>query len=153
MITISSSTIKFYKIVFPIFWFGFLALFLIAGVAAGAPLKQPIFILMPLAMGVLGFVLMRKLVWDLVDEVRDYGDYLAVRNGAEEDTIAISNIMNVSANTLTNPPRITLRLVHPCKFGAEITFCPVRKLTLNPFAKNQIAEDLIVRVDRARRAP
>jgi hypothetical protein len=33
---------------------------------------------MPIAMSIFGFVLMRKLVWDLVDEVCDYGDYLLV---------------------------------------------------------------------------
>jgi hypothetical protein len=53
-----------------------------------------VFIVAPIAMGVFGFVLMRKLAWDLVDELYDYGDHLVVKNGGEEDTIALSNIMN-----------------------------------------------------------
>jgi hypothetical protein len=58
--------------------------------------------------------------------------------------------MNVNASTYVNPPRITLRLVTPGRFGNEIAFSPIAGFRLNPFAKNKIAEDLIVRVDRAR---
>jgi hypothetical protein len=58
--------------------------------------------------------------------------------------------MNVSALTQMNPPRVTLRLAVPSVFGPEITFTPARPFTLIPFAKNEIAEDLIVRVDWAR---
>ena len=75
-----------------------------------------------------------------------------MKNGGEEDTIALSNIMNVSVSTLTNRPRITLRLVQPRRFGGGIVFSPIMKLTLNPFGRNAVGEDLIVRVDRARRA-
>jgi hypothetical protein len=58
--------------------------------------------------------------------------------------------MNVNASTMTNPPRITLRLATPSKFGSEIAFSPARQFTLNPFAPSPVAEDLIVRVDKAR---
>jgi hypothetical protein len=58
--------------------------------------------------------------------------------------------MNVSASTNMNPPRITLRLVQPGKFGSELAFSPTMSFTLNPFAKSGVAEDLIVRVDKAR---
>lgn len=150
MTTISSGMTRFNKKVFPAVWFGFLAFVLTFSTLAGAPQQEPMFVLVPIALGVFGFVLMRKLVWDLVDEVCDYGDYLVVKNRGDEDRIVLSNIMNVSASTLTNPPRITLRLVHPSKFGNEIAFSPVTKFTLNPFAKNEIAGDLMVRVDRAR---
>ena len=59
--------------------------------------------------------------------------------------------MNVSASTMVNPPRVTLRLVQPGKFGSEVVFSPKTGFTLNPFAKSEVAEDLIERVDRARR--
>ena len=73
-----------------------------------------------------------------------------MRKGDEEDMVPLSNVMNVSASTVTNPPRITLRLVTPGKFGDEVTFSPMKDFTLNPFARNPIAEDLIRRVDQAR---
>jgi hypothetical protein len=70
---------KFHKKVFPAFCFGYLAIFLTVGVLTGAPLEDPmsiVFIVAPIAMGVVGFILMRKLVWDLVDEIYDLGDHL-----------------------------------------------------------------------------
>ena len=99
---------------------------------------------------VFGYFLMKKLVWDLVDEVYDCGDFLLVKNRDEEERIALSNIMNVNASTYINPPRITLRLVNPSKFGSEVAFSPITGFKLNPFAKNAVAEDLIVRVYQAR---
>ena len=101
-------------------------------------------------MAVFGYFIMKKLVWDLVDEVYDSGDYLLVKNHGSEVRIDLTNIMNVSATTLVNPRRIVLRLREPGKFGAEIAFSPAARFTLNPFAKNPVAEDSIVRVDRAR---
>lgn len=137
------------KKAFPIAWFGGLTLFAAAGIF-GAKRLDPGFLIVPAIMAIFGFVLMKRLVWNLVDEVYDCGDYLLVRNSGEDDNVLLSNIMNVSASLYTNPPRITLRLVNPGKFGQEIAFSPLRKFTLNPFAKNEIYEDLMVRVDRAR---
>jgi hypothetical protein len=147
---ISSKTTWFHKKAFPFLWFGFLAFFLLIGVVSGVVAEAPVFVVVPMALAAFGFVLMKLLIWDLVDEVRDGGDYLIVRNRGDEARVPLSEIMNVSASTHINPPRITLRLVRPGKFGNEITFSPVTPFSLNPFAKNAIAEDLIVRVDRAR---
>jgi len=137
----------FYKKVFPIAWFGFIAVFILTA----AVRRQSLIILAgPLFMAVFGFFMMKNLLWDLVDEVYDCGDFLLIRNHGDEENVALSNIMNVSATTAVNPPCITLKLVTPGKFGQEIAFSPVTQFTLNPFAKNQIVEDLIVRVDQAR---
>ena len=106
--------------------------------------------MVPLIMGVFGFFLFRKLIWDLADDVYDCGDYLLVRKGGEEESVALSNIFNVSASLMLNPPRITLRLSEPGKFGKEIAFSPIKRFTLNPFAKDEVSEDLMLRVDRAR---
>jgi hypothetical protein len=91
-----------------------------------------------------------RLVWSLADEVYDGGDYLLVRRGRVEDRIALSDIMNVSVTALVNPPRITLKLAKPSRFGDEVTFSPPRPMTLNPFARSAVADDLILRVDAAR---
>lgn len=146
---ISSSNTFFLKKVFPVLWFGFLGFFGLLLIPTGQK-AGPAAVVPLLFMAVVGFVLMKKVVWDLVDEVYDCGDFLVVKNGADQDNIALSNIMNISASTMTNPPRITLRLVNPSKFGSEICFSPVKKLTLNPFARDPISEDLIQRVDQAR---
>ena len=143
---ISSGSTFVLKKVFPVFWFGFLMVFMVAAFNMRVPAPEIlIFFLVPSAMGVLGFFLFRKLLWDLADEVHDHGDYLVVRKGSETETIRIDNIMNVSASTNVNPPR------KPGRFGNEVTFAPIKPFSLNMFAKNPIAEDLIVRVDAARR--
>ena len=150
MTKISSKHVFFYKKVFPVLWFGFLAVFVGVAIIAGAFSKAPLVLLGPGVMVVFGFFLMKYLVWDLVDEVYDGGDFLLVKNRGEEERVLLSNIMNVSATTNMNPPRATLRLVQPGKFGEEISFSPARPFTLNPFKKNPVVEDLIVRVDQAR---
>ena len=147
---ISSRLTLFSKRVFPLFWFGFLAFFVATSFRIGAIATNPVFLIGPAVMAAFGFFLMKSLVWDLVDEVYDCGDSLLVRNRGQEERVAFADIMNVNVSTLQNPPRITLRLRTPGKFGKEIAFSPVSNFTLNPFAKNPIGEDLIQRVDTAR---
>lgn len=145
-----SKNLFFIKNVFPLIWFGLLGSFVWTDISTGTYKKDIMFLAVPGFMAILGFALMKKLVWDLIDEVYDCGDHLLVRRGDEEERIPLSGIINVSSSVATNPPRITLRLATPGKFGNEISFSPVTTFTLNPFAKNAVAEDLIVRVDKAR---
>ena len=119
------------------------------GFATGAVAKDPTFLIIPIVMSGIGLFVMKKLVWDLADEVFDRGDALLVRNRGEEELVPLTNIMNVNVSTYINPPRIELRLVTPGKFGSEIAFSPVTGFRLNPFAKIPVAEDLIVRVYQA----
>jgi hypothetical protein len=147
---ISSRSLYLYKRVFPAFWFGVLALFLVGPILGHAP-KPPIqFFFAPLVMAVIGYVVMKKLVWDLADQVFDCGDHLLVKRRGEEDIVPLGNIMNVSASLLMRPPRVTLNLVNPGKFGTEINFSPVTPFSLNPFAKNAVVDDLITRAYKAR---
>lgn len=150
MTKISSKFTFFHKKVFPLFWFGFLSVFMAMALIDRVFEKDPMFLIGPIAMAAIGFVVMKKMVWDLVDEVYDCGEFLLIKNRGEEDRILLSNIMNVNTSTMMNPPRITLRLVNPGKFGSEIVFSPTAPFTFNPFAKNPVAEGLIVRVDKAR---
>lgn len=148
---ISSRTTFFNKRVFPVIWFGFLAFFVVgssfAMIAKGE--LQMAFLFIPSAMAVFGYFLMKKLVFDLMDEVWDDGDMLIVKNKNEEDRIPLSEIMNISYSYVTNPPRVTLTLRHPCRFGTEVTFSP--PISFIPFKKSPIIDELIVRVDAKRR--
>lgn len=148
---ISSGAITFHKKVFPIIWFGFLGVFVVVGLMGPARDGEWVLLLMPCIMAAFGYFIFKKLLWELVDEVYDCGDSLLVRNRGEEETIALRDIMNVSVSSYVNPPRITLRVAVPSRFGTEISFSPPVKFSLNPFAKNPVGEDLIVRVDQARR--
>ena len=151
MTRISSGRARFLKRALPVFWFGCIGVVLLAVVASGAATRAPFAVVVPIVMAGFGYVLMRLTLLDLADEVYDCGDHLLVRMRGEQDLVPLGNVMNVSASTLVNPPRITLRLVTPGRFGDEISFAPLTPFSLNPFRRNRIADDLIVRVDRARR--
>ena len=131
-------------------WFGFLAFFAITpflGHPSGNTLPLPFFIVL-IAMGVFGYLLLKKLVFDLADEVSDAGDFLVVRFGNVEDRIALANIINVSYSVMINPPRVTLTLRQPSRFGKEVSFSP--PVNWIPFSKSLIITELIERIDAAR---
>lgn len=133
-------------------WFGLLLVFLLvcwSGARDGRPIPL-FFMVFPVVMGVIGYFIMKKMIFDLVDEVYDFGEYLVVKNNNEEDKVLLSNIRNVSYSYLINPKRVTLSLREPILFGKEISFSPPVMMTLNPFQKNPLIEELIERIDKAR---
>jgi hypothetical protein len=147
---ISSRATFWYKRVFPAFWFGFLVLFI--GVPfffdkGGHAPPFPFFVI-PLVMMAFGFFIMKKLVFDLVDEVWDDGDTLLVKNRGQEERIVLSDIKNVNYSPYVNPPRVTLSLRRPTIFGEQISFgAPVRFI---PFTTSPAIDSLIDRIDAAR---
>lgn len=156
---ISSRQTFVFKRIFPTLWLGILLIVAVTGFvsflkgreASGGEIGLSFMsFVVPLLMVVFGFFLFRKLVWDLADEVSDGGDFLLVRRGGNEQRILLSDVLNVSFSR-SNPPRLTLRLRKAWKFGDELVFVPQQQFSLNPFARNQIAEDLIRRCDAARR--
>jgi len=149
---ISSKWTFFYKRVFPLAWFGFIAIFVLSVLLGRrGPLvwALPAFLVMPVAMAVFGYALFRKLVFDLVDEVWDDGDALVVNNSGVEERVPLKNIINVGFSAFTNPERVTLTLREPSHLGAEITFSPPKRFL--PFSRSPIINELIERIDVARR--
>jgi hypothetical protein len=148
---ISSRSTFFTKRVFPVIWFGFLALFLLAPfLARKSPGGPPVVVfVVPVFMAIFGYFFMKKLIFDLADEVVDEGDALTVRFGSERQRIPLSEIINVSYSYMQNPNRVTLTLRTPCQFGKEVAFSPPARFL--PFAKSPLITDLIERVDAARR--
>lgn len=156
---ISSKRTFFMKRVFPVLWLGFACVGLVLPILVPPTPKDPtahapppeFFFVVPLLMLALGFVLFRKLVWGLADEVDDFGDYLRVRRGSIDERVNLADVMNVSMSQFMNPPRLALRLRKPGALGDEIAFIPKMPVfRLNPFARNAIAERLIQRVDQLR---
>jgi hypothetical protein len=148
---ISSRLTFITKRVFPVVWFGFLALFVV-GALASMGTRQDFhveFLLIPVIMAAFGYFLMRKLVFDLVDEVWDAGSELVIRNGGTEEHVPLAEIMNISYSTSTNPQRVTLSIRRPTLLGTEITFVPPSRFL--PLSKSPIVDELIQRVDAARR--
>jgi hypothetical protein len=147
----SSKWTFFYKRVFPVVWFGFLALFLgisLFVVPRSSQAATLPFLIMPIVMMVLGYFIMTKFVFDLVDEVWDDGDVLVVKNRDQTERIALADIKNVNYAAMINPPRVALSLRRRSVFGDKVTFCaPIRFV---PFSTSPIIDELIERIDSAR---
>jgi hypothetical protein len=152
MLRISSRSTFLYKRIFPLFWFGFLAIFIMVPLFGKRPEGgfPVVFFIMPVIMAGFGYFLLRKFVFDLADEVSDTGDSLVVRFGSEQERIPLCEIINVSYTYMTSPSRVTLTVRNPGRFGKEVSFCPPQRFL--PFARSPIVANLIERIDAARRA-
>jgi hypothetical protein len=91
---------------------------------------------------------MKKLIWDLIDEVYDEGTSLLFKNKGKEVRVSLRDIKNVSYSTMTSPPRVTLSLRYKTGLGNELSFSPPASWI--PFKKNEDIERLIDRIDKAR---
>jgi hypothetical protein len=147
---LSSRATFFYKRIFPFLFVAFLITVPAVPLLRGARSLPPEFFIAPIVMLVIFYFVMKKLIFDLVDEVVDQGDHLLIKNGGRQERVALSDIMNINYASLTSPPRVTLSLRRPTVFGSEVTFCaPLRFV---PFSSSRQIEELIKRVDAARRA-
>ena len=148
---ISSRSTFVYKRIFPLLFFGIVSLFIafviVGGLRSGQNPPLPVLIVPVLAAACIYFV-MKRLIFDLVDEVLDAGDALIVRNRGQEDRIALSDITNVNYTPLVSPPRVTLSLRRASVFGAEVTFCAPTRFV--PFSSSPVINELIQRIDAAR---
>lgn len=151
---LSSRTTFWYKRVFPVIWFGFLALFvtvsIVASLTTASAALDPLFFIMSVGMAAFGYFFMKKFIFDVVDEVFDAGDTLLVKNGGRDDRIALSDIKNVNYSPLMSPPLVTLSLRKPSVFGDKVSFCA--PIQLIPLFNHPIIDELIERVDTVREA-
>jgi hypothetical protein len=148
---ISSSWTFYYKRVFPAIWFGFLLLFItlpLLGIRGASPRPPVPFFIVPIVMMIFGYLFMRKLVFDLADQVWDQGESLLVRNRGEEQRIAFTDIKNVNYTPFMHPARVVLSLRRTTVFGDQIAFCAPMRFV--PFSSSPAITDLINRIDDAR---
>ena len=96
-----------------------------------------------LFMALVGYVVMKYFLLDLMDEVYLDGDDLVILNEGGEDRFPLANIVNVDDTQFVNPERITLTLRHASRFGGEVVFTPTKRLW--PFGKHPVAKELIRR--------
>jgi len=131
-------------------WFGFLFYFVLTSIFAKSEQNgfDIMFIAIPIFMAVFGYIIMKKLVFDLIDEVHDEGSSLLFKNSGQEVRVSLKDIKNVSYSFMINPPKVTLRLRHKTELGDELSFSPPSSFI--PFKKNRDIEELIDRIDKAR---
>jgi hypothetical protein len=151
MSLISSKMTFFYKRVFPIIWFGVLAVLFLVGLIKGLadPFSNLPFLIVPIVMAIFGFQFMKRMTFNLVDQVFDLGDALLVRNGGQEERIVLADIKNVNFFPYMSPPQVTLSLRRPSVFGDTIVFCGPARMV--PLSRSPTIEKLIDRIDAARR--
>ena len=93
MLRISSNWTFFYKRIFPAIFIVFLLVFiginLFVTARSNTAFDVP-FLVIPIAMMGFVFFIMKKLVFDMVDEVYDDGDALVVRNRGQEQRIQMA---------------------------------------------------------------
>jgi hypothetical protein len=146
---ISSQATFFYKRIYPVVYWGFVAAFtvipLIGGMVTGqhTPL---LWYMVPLAMALTGYTLLKDAFY-LADEVVDTGDALIVRIGEQEDRILLSDITDVSCS-VGRATRVTLSLRKPGIFGDKVSFYAAQGI---PFIRASEADQLTEKV-RARRS-
>jgi hypothetical protein len=151
---ISSRMTGFYKRVFPKLWLGLMALILIVVLIASRqkPGVPAVAFLVPILMMVLGYLIFRKLLGDLVDEVWDDGPELIVVNDDHVEHLPLANIINVSYAGFSNPKRVTLSLRHPSRWGDKLVFAAPTGMNfgLSYITAHPLVEELIRRADVAR---
>jgi len=138
-----------YKI-FPYAFCGGLAVMAILLLTHGALRTDPMSVVVPCVMAVIGFISWKSTMQNLADAVYDAGDFLLVRKDGQEETIPFSHIINVNFAANRSGARITLSLDPPGKFGPEVMFVPPARFYWSAFPKNEIAEDLVARSEAAR---
>lgn len=90
--------------------------------------------------------LRRKQFGKLADEVSDAGEFLVVRFGRDQESIALSNIINVEG--WGRQPVIVLMLREPCRFGKKISFLARRRFGVR-FSGGTVISELIDRTNAA----
>jgi len=146
-----TSRATFYqKKIFPVVWFGILGLFVCGALVTGVVKSGPgiIFVLVPAFMAAIGYLIMKKLVFDLIDEVYDEGEALLFREKGKEVRVSLADIKNVSYSWMMSPPRVTLSIRYMTELGDELTFSPPASFI--PLKKNKDIEELIERIDKAK---
>src|SRR5262249_52998842 len=138
-----------YKRVFPVIFFGFLLAFFAFGLFFALRDGLVMLPIVPVLMGVFGYWFMKKLVFNLADEVLDAGEALVVRSAGREERIAFSDIKKISYPPYMTPPRVTLSVSRHTVFGDTVAFCA--PVSIIPLSSSPVIDDLIDRVDAARR--
>ncbi len=107
-----------------------------------------VLIVVPVFMAVFGYFMMKKFLFDLIDEVCDEGSMLLFKNNGKEVRVNLKDIKNVSYSTMANPPRVTVSIRYKTELGSDLSFLP--PLSFVPFKRNSDIDELIDRIDIAR---
>jgi len=146
---ISSRNTFFLKRIAPIIAFVGLLLFLALPFIGGRPPLAWAFVSAGILafVGVVGWFILKKMIFNLADEVFDDGDTLLVRNQGREERIQLSEIAAVRCNKFFPPDKVTLILKESGGFGKEIAFL---QPAFVPLVNAPVIQSLINRIEAKR---
>jgi hypothetical protein len=81
-------------------------------------------LLWPALLGLVLYLILKLVFFNLLDEVSDGGGLLEIRRGWKKERIPLSQIAYVSLRYSAKMPRATLVLSRPCRFGQVLVFVP-----------------------------
>jgi hypothetical protein len=99
---------------------------------------QPLWMLVPTALTLLGVAYIRAFVMPLADEVFDDGDVLVVRRGNDTTRHALHDITKVDYSLVFDPPRIVLHT----RTGERIVFMPRINVGMCFFRQHPLVAEL-----------
>lgn len=139
---ISSKLTLVYKYVIPFltFWFTISFIIWIYRDSNGNEKIYPILMIQSLML-VIFFVIFKKTVFNLTNEVFYNDGYLEFINCNKRIVILFSDINEIKYQAWTRPKRIVLKLNKSSEFGNELAFMP--PINLNPLRRNVEIVDLI----------
>jgi hypothetical protein len=106
-------------------------------------------LLFPPAATVFFYLLWRRMLAPLVDEVwLDKTDFL-VRNGQWEERIPVRAVNQAEALFFLNPERTVLTLRQPCQFGEKIVFLPPMRFFRLPFSPHPLADEFTEMIQKS----
>jgi hypothetical protein len=105
---------------FPKLWLGGVGLTFIFCMLADDVKKWSLLIIFVLFIG--GLYYFNKTVWDIADEVKDYGEYLSVSKSGVLVDIPFTNISRIGLTYTNHKHLITIKLYKSCPLGDSITF-------------------------------
>jgi hypothetical protein len=138
---ISSRLTWWSKKFFPAFWFGLIGVVgtMMAVKAADGRVPGKVLLIL-LALAVFGYVMLRWLVFPLMDEVWIDGDDLVVRNHGQDDRFPITNIIDVEGSYVMRPEHVGIILQSPSRFGKGIRFAAPYRVFM--FGTHPVAQEL-----------
>ena len=109
---ISSDFDYLFKRIFPIIWFGILGYVFISNLLISIDKgKEHYGMMFIVTIGaILGYIIMKKYLFNLIDEVYDEGDSLLFKNKGKEVRVNLREIKNISYSASSSPACVKIHL-------------------------------------------
>ena len=135
------------KKIFPVFWVMILfSMFVVILIHNQKIETLFIGIFVTLFMLVIGLLVYKFLLSNLMDEVYLDGENLVFRNSGEQIKLFLTDIKDYKYQRHMNPHNVTINTKHHTKFGKKLVF--LAPTTYVPFRKNEVIMQLLEKLNK-----